>query len=371
MIANSNSSGQEVPPPSPYAAPNTPIASAKRPRPSNKKDHENPRSPLLVRKILTDDQLESTEPNSEAIERTSGRKTSIGGSAGPAKVLFSPALRPNESDTDSKIVIETEVHTMEVKKDEVKAMEEDDSTAVDVEEEFNPYYFISSLPPYASVSLRRICLPRDLHPDKLTLVLDLDETLVHCTVEQIPNPDLTFPVTFNGIFYQVYVRKRPHLDEFLEAVARSFEVIVFTASQQVYAEQLLNLIDKKKTLIQHRLYRDSCLCVCGNYIKDLSVVNRDLSKTVLVDNSPHAYAYQIDNGIPIESWFDDPNDQELLKLIEFLRRLEQRKASASMTGDPSSSIGDVRPVIKEHFKTYQLVDKARMGLPVRQSAPPF
>ena len=52
--------------------------------------------------------------------------------------------------------------------------------------------------------------------DKPTLALDLDETLVHCTVEPIDNPDLIFPVTFNGTLYDVYVRKRPYLDYFLK-----------------------------------------------------------------------------------------------------------------------------------------------------------
>ena len=62
-------------------------------------------------------------------------------------------------------------------------------------------------------------------------VLDLDETLVHCSVEKIPDADLQFPVLFNGIEYEVYVRKRPFLDRFLAAVAQKFEVIIFTASQ--------------------------------------------------------------------------------------------------------------------------------------------
>lgn len=119
---------------------------------------------------------------------------------------------------------------------------------------------------------------------------------------------------------------------------------MFTASQQVYADKLLDLIDPERRLVHHRLFRESCLQVQGNYLKDLHVLGRELHKTMLVDNSPHAYGYQVDNGIPIESWFEDDADTELLKLSGFLRKIQNSS--------------DVRPVIREHFKTYKLVEKA-------------
>lgn len=96
--------------------------------------------------------------------------------------------------------------------------------------------------------------------------------------------------------------------------------------------------------IQHRLFRESCLAVDGNFLKDLNVLGRDLSTTILVDNSPHAFGYQIDNGIPIESWFDNNDDRELLKLEKFLR----------------SSIyaaKDVRPVVRQKFQSHKLIEE--------------
>jgi CTD small phosphatase-like protein 2 len=215
-------------------------------------------------------------------------------------------------------------------------------------EEFNPYLFIKLLPPYHAVVARppRAVLPvKPRRSPDVSLVLDLDETLVHCSVDPIPDADLTFPVNFNGINYQVYVRKRPHLDRFLRHAADQFEVTIFTASQQVYAERLLNLLDPSGILIHHRLYRDSCLNVDGNYLKDLNVLGRDLRKTVLVDNSPHAFGYQVDNGIPIESWFDDRADTELLKLLGFLETLHGTE--------------DVRPSIRAKFAVHRLVETAR------------
>jgi CTD small phosphatase-like protein 2 len=97
--------------------------------------------------------------------------------------------------------------------------------------------------------------------------------------------------------------------------------------------------------IHHRLFRESCLEVEGNFLKDLNVLGRDLSKTVLVDNSPHAFGYQVDNGIPIESWFDDPTDKELLKLERFLR-LQVLQAK------------DVREVVRNKFQSHALVAAA-------------
>jgi CTD small phosphatase-like protein 2 len=85
---------------------------------------------------------------------------------------------------------------------------------------------------------------------------------------------------------------------------------VFTASSQDYADQVIDIIDPTGSLIQFRLYRQHCYATeDGHFIKDLRVIrNRNLADMLLVDNSVHSFGFQLDNGVPIIPYYDDPND---------------------------------------------------------------
>eukprot|EP00898_Chlorokybus_atmophyticus_P004790 jgi/Chlat1/5311/Chrsp35S05253 len=164
----------------------------------------------------------------------------------------------------------------------------------------------------------RLAKQRDCDRGKKTLVLDLDETLVHSFFHPVMDPDFTCNIKSRHGTFDVYVRKRPWLDEFVKAVADCFEVVVFTASLSEYANPLLDWMDSKHNAISQRLFREACTLRNGKYYKDLSSLGRDLSQTIIIDNSPTAYALQPANAIPIRSFYDDSSDRALLELIPFL-----------------------------------------------------
>lgn len=262
---------------------------------------------------------------------------------GEEKIQEEPIMQVEVNERDEDQEEEEEEEETEIAAPEEVEGEEDVS-----EEEFDAYLFMANVPPRSSLEAPAIAppgLPQKLkNSPRLTLVLDLDETLVHCSLEKIDNPDLIFTVQFDEVEYQVYVRKRPGFEEFLTRVSELFEVAVFTASQKAYADKLLNILDPGRKWIQHRLFRESCICVQGNYLKDLTVLGRDLSKIAIVDNSPYVFAYQIDNGVPIESWYNDSRDRELLHLLPFLESLVH--------------VQDVRPVIRDKFQLAMKVEES-------------
>ena len=163
--------------------------------------------------------------------------------------------------------------------------------------------------------------------NKKTLILDLDETLVHSSFVPFENNDIVLNVEFEGMLYNIYVLIRPGAIDFIKKVAKLYEVIIFTASISKYALPLIDILDSDKN-IQYKLTREHCTFLNGIYIKELKKLNRDLNDLIILDNSPLAYSFDIDNGLPIKAWYEDKNDNELDKvyfILEFLSKVKDAR----------------------------------------------
>ena len=174
---------------------------------------------------------------------------------------------------------------------------------------------------------------------KKKLILDLDETLVHSGFNPFTREsDISLQINIDGKTHTINILKRPYVDEFLKEVSNYFDVYVFTASMEEYASPVINLIDKNN-VVNGKFYRQDCIFNNGLYIKDLLKVSNDLRNVIIIDNNPSSYATNEDNGIPIKTWYDDLNDNELQKLIPLLKYL--------------SNVNDVRNIIR------QIVDRRK------------
>jgi len=179
--------------------------------------------------------------------------------------------------------------------------------------------------------------------NKKTLILDLDETLIHSDL------DLIYKNHIITLYFDsedddeknipIPLILRPGLFDFLNYAKEKFELIIFTASHKNYADKIIDYIEKEKKYFSLRLYREHCIFIKpGLYIKDLRIFkNRDLKNIVLIDNSIFSFAHQLSNGILVTSFYNDDNDFFLYNLKEYLSYcIEDCK--------------DVRIVNKEQFK---------------------
>lgn len=198
----------------------------------------------------------------------------------------------------------------------------------------------------------------------LVVVLDMDECLIHSKflspqaarfAHQLPETSSwtkqkshqveSFRVTLpDDDVVQVY--QRPHLHEFLHHVGNTYETHIFTAAMEVYAKPILDHLDPQGTLFCQRWYRDSCTpqqqqsqsqggAVGGGYVKNLSLLEKDAARMVLVDNNPISFLANPENGILVSSFYSDPNDNTLLAVLGLLQELDQEK--------------DVRPSLNAKF----------------------
>ncbi|KAF9596935.1 hypothetical protein IFM89_014514 [Coptis chinensis] len=198
--------------------------------------------------------------------------------------------------------------------------------------------------------------------EKLTVVLDLDETLV-CSYETSILPDIVCNHAIeSGLKWfdlecvsldkdcdgkpkvnHVTVFERPGLQEFLEKISEFADLVLFTAGLEIfchragYARPLVDIIDVENRF-GDRLYRPSTVSTeYREHVKDLSYLSKDLRRTVIVDNNPFSFVLQPLNGVPcIPFSVGQPYDEQLLGvLLPLLKHLSLQE--------------DVKPILYDRF----------------------
>lgn len=153
----------------------------------------------------------------------------------------------------------------------------------------------------------------------MTLVLGLDDLLIHSEWSRE---------------HGWRTAKRPGVDYFLGYLAQYYEIVIFSSKYMMYSEKTVAKLDPYRSSISYALYREATRYNDGKIIKDLSNLNRDLGKVILIDTEPDAAFLQPDNAVLMKPWTGEPKDQDLARLIPFLEWIA------------TQPVKDIRPILK-------------------------
>ncbi|CAL9732696.1 mitochondrial import inner membrane translocase subunit Tim50p [Monosporozyma unispora] len=151
----------------------------------------------------------------------------------------------------------------------------------------------------------------------LTLVLSLEDLLVHSEWSQK---------------HGWRTAKRPGVDYFLGYLSQYYEIVLFSSNYMMYSEKIAEKLDPLHAFISYNLYKEHCVYKDHVHIKDLSKLNRDVNKVIIIDTDPNSYKLQPENAIPMQPWTGE-NDDKLIQLIPFLEYLATQQVS------------DVKPIL--------------------------
>ena len=192
---------------------------------------------------------------------------------------------------------------------------------------------ISNFPPF---------LPPINQKYKYTLVLDMDETLIHYFFTHV-----------NGMFFV-----RPFCFDFLRELNNIYEIVTFTAGTKEYADNILNILDIDNNIIKYRLYRQHTTILGCSIYKDLSKIGRDLSRVIIIDNLKENFKMQPNNGIFIKTWTNDINDMQFKDILKILKDIvaynviDVRPILQKMNDDIKISRNIIRPYLNINISKY-------------------
>uniref|UniRef100_A0A673A1J4 Mitochondrial import inner membrane translocase subunit TIM50 n=1 Tax=Sphaeramia orbicularis TaxID=375764 RepID=A0A673A1J4_9TELE len=153
-----------------------------------------------------------------------------------------------------------------------------------------------------------------------TLVLELTDVLLH------PEWSLSTGWRF---------KKRPGIDYLFQQLAPLYEIVIFTAETGMTAYPLIDSIDPQG-FVMYRLFRDATHYMEGHHVKDVSCLNRDTSKVIVVDCKREAFSLQPFNGMALKKWDGNSDDRTLYDLANFLKTIAL------------SGVEDVRSVLENY-----------------------
>ena len=181
---------------------------------------------------------------------------------------------------------------------------------------------------------------------KLTVVVDLDETLCHVFYPDEAagfqyQPDIKEDVILKYKRTYLYVYKRPDLDRFLKFLDENYEPILWSSGVKDYVDIVADFIDPNR-IFRHRLYQEHCDYERPygypqyEFVKDIKKLRQDTSRVVLIDNNWRGMLKGPDNYLNIpkyEAWFQDDS---LVKDVSLnLKEIEK--------------LEDVRPFLRARF----------------------
>ena len=173
---------------------------------------------------------------------------------------------------------------------------------------------------------KKIFLP----PSKFntTLLIDLDETLVYTDFAQkYKKHDYVYEGVYHDVNLKVGINFRPGLMKFLNFISQNFEVVLYTSAMKTYADIVLKIIDPEDKYFSYKLYREQCIDINNGFIiKNLKIIaNRSKDKLFIIDNNLLNFYSNLCNGYLIPSFYNNPFDDELMILQDFLKKTDLKR----------------------------------------------
>ena len=162
----------------------------------------------------------------------------------------------------------------------------------------------------------------------LTIVLDLDETLIYYEDDNYEEEEEEEDDEENKQVNNNNIILRPGLYEFLDNLIKlKCELIIFSSSKRERAEEIIKMIEKNKKYFNTRLYREYCTLIGSAYVKDISKLGRDIKKTIIIDNDIGCFYLQQENGILVKSFTGNGDDKKLFNLYQILSNIVKNSFS--------------------------------------------